>query len=104
MSQFSDVNNDTKKYHHEKRNKRTNDMHKSENIIKESLLLSMFCGNKSVIKYIDFFTDESHYYLVMEKGGQGLFECNVNAHQSINDGENDCIGMEKLSETSNGDF
>lgn len=59
-----------------------------ENIVKEARLMQLFSNvNNNVpstmIKYYDFFEDDDTFYLVMEKGGIGLFEFTVNAHQMI---------------------
>ena len=62
----------------------------SEDIVKEANLMKMFSSNdppKELIKYYDFFDDENNYYLVMERGGIGLFEFVVKCHQYIIDGK-----------------
>jgi len=61
-----------------------------EDIVKESQLMRLFTNNnppKELIKYYGFFADENNYYLVMERGGIGLFEFVVECHQHILNGK-----------------
>ena len=61
-----------------------------EDIVKEAKLMNKFMNNSApdtMIKYYDFFEDDDTYYLVMEKGGKGLFEFCVEGHKLINCGK-----------------
>eukprot|EP01083_Nonionella_stella_P281768 958914_1 len=64
-----------------------------ENILKERALLKYLTIQpncpKSIVKYIDFFSDNSHYYLVMQNGGHSLFDFVVKVH--------DCLKNNKIS-------
>eukprot|EP01083_Nonionella_stella_P005199 15074_1 len=60
-----------------------------ENMVQEAHLMSDFMAHNppdSMIKYYDFFEDESMYYLVMEKAGIGLLEFTRTCHQRIRKG------------------
>eukprot|EP01084_Bolivina_argentea_P008312 15574_1 len=57
-----------------------------ENIIKEARLMKWFMScnpPQELIKYYDFFEDDKNYYLVMQKGGIGLFDFTVKCHKLI---------------------
>eukprot|EP01083_Nonionella_stella_P068898 183244_1 len=43
--------------------------------------------NQFIVNYIDFFYDESNYYLVMENGGISLFDFVLKAHQCLSTGK-----------------
>jgi len=61
-----------------------------ENIVKEAGLMELFTYNSApdtMIKYHGFFEDQDTFYLVMEKGGQGLFEFCIEAHELIKTGQ-----------------
>ena len=61
-----------------------------EDIVKEAQLMKLFTINnppKELIKYYEFFEDKNNYYLVMERGGIGLFEFVVNCHEYILNGK-----------------
>lgn len=59
-----------------------------ENILKEKKILKLLTRNKNkdrapickgIIKYIDCYKTNSNYYLIMEDGGQSLFDvCSIN--------------------------
>ena len=58
-----------------------------EDIIKEAKLMKLFISDKNVpsamIKFYDFFEDKENYYLVMENGGNDLFDFIVSCHDLI---------------------
>jgi len=58
----------------------------NDNIIKESQIMQKFMKNNApscIIKYYDFLEDDDFYYLVMERGGEALFEFVVDCHTKI---------------------
>ena len=63
----------------------------SENIIKEMTIQKYLTDSKhcphSIVKYISSFETDNDYYLIMEDGGDGLFEFIVKAHHFIQSGE-----------------
>eukprot|EP01083_Nonionella_stella_P173586 599267_1 len=64
-------------------------IHIQEDIIKETAILKYLTENNapsSVVKFIDFFEDTEHYYLVMENGGSNLFAFVKRCHQLIENG------------------
>eukprot|EP01084_Bolivina_argentea_P023729 44322_1 len=59
-----------------------------ENIVKEARIMEKFMDNNppnTCIKFHKFFSDTNQFYLVMEKGGQGLFEFVVKCHKLIHE-------------------
>ena len=49
----------------------------NDDIVKEAQLMKLFMNSNapsSIIRYYDFLEDEDSYYLIMERGGSGLFE------------------------------
>ena len=60
-----------------------------ENIIEETSILKYLSNNNApngLAKFIDSFDDDQNYFLVMEHGGDGLFEFVMKAHKLINQG------------------
>jgi len=62
-----------------------------ENILKEKSILK-YLTNKattpsSIVRYMGFYTSKMNYYLVMEHGGNGMFEFVVKAHELIQRGQ-----------------
>ena len=62
----------------------------SENILKEKKILKDLSRDpecpQCIIKYIDCYKSNNNYYLIMEDGGQSLFDFIVKAHQLIDIG------------------
>eukprot|EP01084_Bolivina_argentea_P098223 176536_1 len=60
-----------------------------ESIISEMKILKYLTrhGMLFIANYIDFFHDETNYYLVMENGGKSLFDFVLKAHQFISAGK-----------------
>eukprot|EP01083_Nonionella_stella_P151146 482575_1 len=64
-------------------------IHTLEDITKESAILQYLSANHpppSLAKYIDFFEDTDHCFLVMEHGGSSLFEFVKQCHTLITQG------------------
>eukprot|EP01084_Bolivina_argentea_P020201 37585_1 len=65
-------------------------IHISENVISEATIvkyLTNFHPPKSLVKYVDFFSDEFNYMFVMQYGGEmSLFEFVKRCHQYIDQG------------------
>eukprot|EP01084_Bolivina_argentea_P020208 37595_1 len=65
-------------------------IHISENVISEATIvkyLTNFHPPKSLVKYVDFFSDEFNYMFVMQYGGEmSLFDLVKKAHQFIDQG------------------
>ena len=69
-----------------------------EDIVKEAEIMEMLERDecpKQIIKYFEFFEDDDAYYLVMERGGNGLFEFVVECHQHIVNGKLSIIEWRK---------
>merc|ERR1719410_47151 len=63
-----------------------------ENIFKERAILKYLTAKdknapKSIVQYIDWFTDEYNYFLVMEHGGHSLFNFTLKVHGYIESGQ-----------------
>eukprot|EP01083_Nonionella_stella_P020590 57095_1 len=86
----------TDKYLHKKSISRADIKHQNkhhqieENILSEGEILKQLTKNKtapkSIIKYIDLLECNSNYYLVMEHGGDSLFNFIVKGHQCLSQG------------------
>eukprot|EP01083_Nonionella_stella_P068897 183242_1 len=58
------------------------------NILKYLTHYGMYYGlNQFIVNYIDSFSDETNYYLVMEHGGTTLFNFILKAHQFVSAGK-----------------
>ena len=71
-----------------------------ENIMKERAILKYLTtakdSPKEIVKYINWFTDDYNYYLVMENGGHGLFDFVSKAHEYIKIGKVEISEWQKL--------
>lgn len=58
-----------------------------ENVLFETAILAHLTEDKacpnSIAKFLDCFQSNINYYVVMEDGGQSLFECTLNVHKFI---------------------
>lgn len=72
----------------------------SENIVSEKNILKYLSNDekcpKSIAKYIDFMKSNVNFYLIMEDGGNSLFEFNIKVHEYIECGKIDIKEWHKL--------
>jgi len=71
-----------------------------ENIMKERAILKYLTtakdSPKEIVKYINWFTCDKNYYLVMENGGHSLFDFVAKAHEYIKIGKVEISEWQKL--------